>query len=89
MNTNIDFVTVNCAECNIPFAITTYLSSKLHECHNYFYCPVGHQQYFPQKSDVEKLRDRLREKDSELKVLRQEIAKIEAKKKPKRKAALK
>lgn len=53
----------NCAACGISFAMPEAHAKRLEECHNTFYCPAGHTNYYPQKSDVEILRDRVAARD--------------------------
>lgn len=57
----IPMVVIHCANCGMPFAITQDKSDRLRECHNTFYCPVGHPQSFTQKTEKERLRERVRE----------------------------
>jgi hypothetical protein len=61
-----------CADCGIPFAITKDLQDKLLECHNSFYCPKGHGQNYPQKSDKEILQSKLNQANKSLEYFRQE-----------------
>ena len=54
---DIQMILIQCADCGIPFAITADKDERLRECHNDFYCPMGHVQSYKGKSTVEKLRD--------------------------------
>jgi hypothetical protein len=54
MNMNIEMVLVECASCNLTFAVTSYFHRARRNDHKVFYCPSGHHNYYPQKSDVEK-----------------------------------
>lgn len=54
-------VVIHCANYGMPFAITQDKSDRLRKCHNTFYCPVGHPQSFTQKTEEERLRERVRE----------------------------
>lgn len=56
MNMNIDLVVVECASCNIAFGVPSGFHKSRRNDHKEFYCPNGHHNYYPQKSDVEKLR---------------------------------
>ena len=59
MEITIEMVTVLCAACGMPFAITKDKEARLRECHNKFYCPDGHSQNFAGKTEVERLRERV------------------------------
>lgn len=48
---------VTCYKCGIPFAFPAHLMTQFRRNHEEFYCPHGHSQYFPGKSDIEKARD--------------------------------
>lgn len=50
----------HCAWCGIPFALTVDLRNKLLKCHNTFYCPNGHRQSYVEKSEEEKLREKIK-----------------------------
>ena len=52
---------LRCSECSIEFWVCEDFERRRRADHATFYCPNGHSQYFPQKSDVDKLRDLLRE----------------------------
>ena len=52
----IKFEIVLCATCGIPFGITADWLGRLMKCHNFFYCPSGHHQNYPQESTEERLR---------------------------------
>lgn len=47
-------VHINCCECGIDFCLPRAREQQLRESHQWFYCPNGHQQYFPQKTKQEK-----------------------------------
>lgn len=84
---SIEMMLVNCASCGMSFAITSDFEGTLRECHNTFYCPKGHHNYFPAKTDVEKLREKLAEKSSSLVAAEAQVKTLEeslAKKTPKR-----
>ena len=65
-----DLITDTCLTCGIEFAYPRAVYEKLTECHNTFYCPNGHKQYFSGKSDLEKTRA---ERDKYLKWYRSEL----------------
>ena len=75
----------NCSGCGISFAMPEAHAMRLEECHNTFYCPAGHTNYYPQKSDIELMRERLLIKDRELEELKAVKAALARKKKSKSK----
>ena len=50
---------LTCANCHIEFAIPAQFMADRRLDHKDFFCPLGHINYYPGKSDVEKLRDQL------------------------------
>ena len=46
---------VTCARagCGVAFALTQEFAERRDEDHASFYCPNGHSQYYPQKTDLE------------------------------------
>lgn len=54
----VTFIDLTCCNCGIMFAIEERHQKELRRTHELFYCPRGHSQYFPAKSDVDKERDR-------------------------------
>lgn len=64
-----------CANCGMPFAITKDLYDRLKVCHNAFFCPKGHSNYFPAKSDVEILKGKILSKDLEIIELKKALEK--------------
>ena len=55
MTTDITILTITCAHenCGIQFFLAQGHVARLKEHHGTFYCPNGHAQNYPQKSDVE------------------------------------
>lgn len=49
---------VTCANCGIMFAFPQRIMTERRRDHSSFYCPSGHSQHFPGKSDVERARER-------------------------------
>lgn len=45
---------INCAECGIDFCMPTAHHQRLRESHETFYCPNGHRNHYPGKTDKEK-----------------------------------
>lgn len=59
-------VALECGECGVIFAMTeAYLAARRAD-HRTFYCLNGHGRCWPQKSEAEKLRDRLRTTEAQL-----------------------
>lgn len=48
-----------CGECGTVYAVPQIFIDERQNDHKAFYCPNGHERYFPQKSDEEKLKDQL------------------------------
>jgi uncharacterized Zn finger protein (UPF0148 family) len=48
-----------CFKCGVVFAIPDILQAELRMTHGTFYCPNGHGQYFPAKSDLEKANEEI------------------------------
>jgi len=51
--------TLTCYKCGIGFLVPTHWVSKRREDHESFWCPNGHSQHFPAKSEAELLREQL------------------------------
>lgn len=78
----------NCADCGMSFALPVAVAKRREEDHKSFFCPNGHPNYYPQKSEAEILRERLRTKERELEEMRtaeQERLKLARQSKPKKK----
>lgn len=85
---DVPMTLLQCAECGMPFAIPTDRVERLKKCHNTFYCPTqGHPQSFTGKSDADKLRESLDEKQRQLDAVTRERDRLARAKK--RKAAKK
>ena len=54
-----EFVILECIACNVTYALTVEFNRKKREDHTNFYCPKGHPQRYPEKSDKEKLEEKL------------------------------
>jgi Zn ribbon nucleic-acid-binding protein len=52
---------ITCVNCGMVFAFSGDLIDKRRRDHQSFYCPSGHNNYFPGESDVEKLKRELKE----------------------------
>lgn len=46
-----------CTECGVSYALTAAFEGRRRNDHKTFYCPNGHEQYYPQKSDAELARE--------------------------------
>jgi len=51
---------LDCAGCGLVFAMTWDFEARRREDHKTYYCPAGHENYFPHKTEAEQLRERLR-----------------------------
>jgi len=45
---------ISCVVCGVSFWITKSYQKELRRCHNTFYCPNGHSQNYPAKTEGEK-----------------------------------
>ena len=52
LKTTLEVLT--CCKCGIAFGMPGHFTNKRREDHESFYCPNGHSQYFPHKSEAEK-----------------------------------
>lgn len=52
---------LTCSECHVSLNLSEEQEQRLRESHRSFYCINGHVQYFPEKTDTDKLRDRVAE----------------------------
>lgn len=66
LNITEEFITETCITCGITFAFPATRQRWLKQDHQNFYCPNGHAQHYPAKSDAEKLREQLVEKERQL-----------------------
>jgi len=62
--------TVQCADCGIDFCLPDQLHRARLNDHANFYCPHGHSNYYPGKSEEAKLRDQIAVLRSEIDYLR-------------------
>lgn len=61
----IEFVTIECYKCGVPFAMTNDLNNRCLRNHNRsFYCPNGHSQAYIGKTKEQKLKERLEQEQS-------------------------
>lgn len=48
-----------CCSCGVTIVLPQHFANKRRESHKDFYCPNGHAQHFPAKSELEKARELL------------------------------
>lgn len=58
---DVDFESVTCCNCGVPFAAPSYFFERRRQTHEWFYCPSGHQQHFTGKTDAERAKEALAE----------------------------
>jgi hypothetical protein len=59
MKCEIEMEMRSCAACGVVMAANSTFFYNRREDHKEFYCLNGHSNYYPQKSDAEKLREEL------------------------------
>ena len=59
----------DCCVCGGPIALTETMLRVAQENHSTFYCPVGHQNYYPGKSEAEELREKLKAEQEKAQIL--------------------
>lgn len=57
---------VECARCHMAFGLSVQFEQDRRNDHTNFYCPAGHSNYFPGRSDAEKLKDKLAQRERDL-----------------------
>jgi len=67
LTVDVELEHITCANCGMVFAFPQHLMEKWRRTHEGFYCPSGHNNYFPGQSDVEKLQRELKEARLEIK----------------------
>ena len=50
---------VTCANCKMTFYLTPEFVSKMQDTHQLFYCPMGHSNFYPQKTEKELLKEKI------------------------------
>lgn len=64
---SVEMVYETCCSCHIVFAMPASLNQKLRDHPGTsFWCPAGHDQYYTGKSDAQKLREQLEQKEKQL-----------------------
>lgn len=67
---------VECAKCSMVFGVTEKFQRERRADHAAFFCPNGHSNYYPVKSEAEKLRDQLAGERARLDQERAETARL-------------
>ena len=76
-NVTVNLSTCNCSVCGIVYTLPCNMREARTRDHETFYCPNGHKQYCPGKSDEEELEEKntgLQEENIELS---EEVIKLE------------
>lgn len=76
----IEFVTEECCNCGMPFAMTKDFYNRRQNDHKSFYCPAGHSQYYAGKSEAQKLKEKLAKKQEQLDAQHARAARLEREK---------
>lgn len=63
---NVWFETEVCCACGLAFAMPSDFQQRRRNDHKLFYCPSGHAQHYNGKSEAEKLREKLAQRDASL-----------------------
>lgn len=50
---------ISCCNCGLVFGIEEQFNSRCRETHQWFYCPNGHPQRYPQETEKERLQKQL------------------------------
>jgi hypothetical protein len=66
VTSEVDFKTCVCSECGVTFCLPDNYEETRRSDHKGFYCPNGHSQFFPAKSEAEELEQSLRDAESKL-----------------------
>lgn len=74
-----EFRELTCARCGCLFALTEHFMDSRRDDHGSFYCPMGHSNIFPGKSEAEKLREELAKEISRRSTAEHEKEKVEKK----------
>lgn len=62
---HVTLVALDCASCSVAFAVTDDFNTRRREDHNDFYCPNGHPNVYKGKTEADKLREQIKQKDQE------------------------
>jgi len=68
----VELAEETCITCGVIFAVPETYQRWLKEKHRTFYCPNGHDMYYPGETEAEKLRRKLRAQSEQADELRAE-----------------
>lgn len=71
---SVNLTIITCYKCGIPFGIPDYQYNRLINSQEGFFCPNGHEQFFSGKTEAQKLKEQLEQKE---KLLAQQTIRIE------------
>lgn len=72
-----NYTVITCCNCGIHFAVPSDFKNKRVNDHDTFYCPSGHSQYFPGKTQCELTKERNQELRNDLDDALYRIGKLE------------
>ena len=55
----LSFVSIECAACGTPFAVTRQFFDQRQEDHKSFKCPLGHINFYPHETELDTLKKKL------------------------------
>lgn len=76
---DVDLETCQCASCGIIWGLPVRYEQLRRDDHKGFYCPNGHSQWFPHKSEAEELREQLKAEQAKLANAQFELMAVEKK----------
>lgn len=62
---DVNLKQICCVQCGIVFWVTASHYAHLLRCHNTFYCPNGHANYFSGKNETEEQKERAEKAESQ------------------------
>jgi DNA-binding transcriptional regulator YiaG len=74
---SIEFVTITCCECRMPFGMSRSFYDAKRKDHKTFTCPAGHEQHFTGKSEEDKLREEVERKTQMIDAANQRAHRLE------------
>lgn len=75
----VEFQECTCSECGIVYFVPDNYQSKRRKDHKTFYCPNGHNQYYPQESEAEKYKRKAEVLADQVRMEREQREKAERK----------
>lgn len=73
----IEFMTVTCCVCRMPFGMSRSFYDAKKKDHDTFFCPSGHKQHFTGKSEEDELREQLERREQMLDAANQRAGRLE------------